>query len=83
MRSWDCSQIENEEEEEGWQENEKMAEQWEEEQHLEETVERRRMEGNSSKLDVLQQKVPELVVNERMQQGRRAKKQKKNTRTVY
>ena len=30
---WDCSHIENEEEEEGWQEGDQMAEQWEEEQH--------------------------------------------------
>ena len=32
----DCSQIENEEEEESWQEGDQMAEQWEDEQHLEE-----------------------------------------------
>ena len=42
-----------------------MAEQWEKKQQLEEIVERRRMEGSSLKLDVMQ-KVPELVVNERM-----------------
>ena len=36
MRSWDCSQIENEEEEEGWQERDQMAAQWDEEQTLEE-----------------------------------------------
>ena len=40
-QSWDCSQIDNEEEEEGWQEGDQMAEQWEEEQHLEEIVGRR------------------------------------------
>ena len=50
MRSWDCSQIENEEEEESWQEGDQMAEQWEEEQHLEEVVERRRMEGSPLKI---------------------------------
>ena len=56
--------------------------QWEEEQLLEETVERSRMEGNSLKLDVLQQKVPELVVNERMQQDRRVKKTPKKRRQL-
>ena len=59
MQSWDCSQIENEEEEESWQEGDQMAEQLEEEQQLEEIVERRRMEGSSLKLDVMQ-KVLEL-----------------------
>ena len=34
MRSWDCSQIENEEEEESWQERDQMAAQWDEEQHM-------------------------------------------------
>ena len=29
MRSWDCSHIENEEEEEGWREGDQMAAQWE------------------------------------------------------
>ena len=48
--------------EESWQEGD--AEQWEEEQHLEYIVERRRMEGNSLELDVMQ-KLPELVVTER------------------
>ena len=32
MRSWDCSQIDNEEEEESWQERDQMAVQWDEEQ---------------------------------------------------
>ena len=45
-----------------------MAGQWEEEQHLDDLIERRRMEGSSLKLDVMQ-KVPQLVVNERMSQG--------------
>ena len=56
-----------------------MAEQLEEEQHLEDIVERRRMEGSSLKLDVIQ-KVRELVVNDRMSQGERVKnpKVKKN-----
>ena len=39
---------------------------------FEETVERRRVEGSSLKLDVMP-KVPELVVNERMSQGKRVK----------
>ena len=72
MRSWDCSQIENEEEEESGQERNQMAAQWEEEQKLEGIMERRTMEGSSLNLDAMQ-KVPELVVNERMSQGKRVK----------
>ena len=72
MRSWDCSQIENEEEEESWQERDRMAAQWEEEQTLEGIMERRRMEGSSLNLAAMQ-KVPELVVNERMSPGTRVK----------
>ena len=49
-----------------------MAEQWEEEQHSDDMVERRRMEGSSLKLDVMQ-KVLELVVTERMSQGGKVK----------
>ena len=54
MRSWDCSQIENEEEEESWQEGVQMAAQWDEEQKLEEILERRRMEGRSLQWEVMQ-----------------------------
>ena len=68
MRSWDCSQIENDGEEESWREWVRMAEQWEEEQKLEEIVEQRRIEGDSLKLEVMR-KAPELVVHERMSQG--------------
>ena len=50
MRSWDCSQIGNEEEEESWGERDQMATQWEEEQKLE-IVERRRIEEDSLKLE--------------------------------
>ena len=39
MRSWDCSQIENEEEEESWREGDQMAAQWDEEQKQEEILE--------------------------------------------
>ena len=60
---WDTSQIENEEEE-SWQECDQIAGQREEEQHLEDLIERRRMEGSSLKLDVMQ-KFLELVVNKR------------------
>ena len=65
----------NEEEEESWQEGDQMAEQWEEEQKLEAIVERRRTEGSFSSLDAMQ-KVPELVVSERMSQGQRVKSPK-------
>ena len=70
-----CSQIENEEEE-SWQEGDQMTEQLEEEQHLEDIVVRRRMKGSSLKLDVIQ-KVPELMVHERMSQSERVKKPKR------
>ena len=72
MRSWDWSQIENFDEEESWQEGDQMAALWEEEQKLKEIMERRRMEGSSLQLDAMQ-RVQELVVNERMLQGKRVK----------
>ena len=75
MQRLDCSQIENEEEEESWQEGDQVAEQWEEKQQSDGIVERRRTEGSSSKLDDMQ-KVHELVVNERMSQGERVKSPK-------
>ena len=52
-----------------------MAAQWDEEQELDEIVERRRMEGSSLKLEVMQ-KVLELVVHERMSQGKGVKGRK-------
>ena len=69
MRSLDCSQIEVAEEEESGREGDQMVAQWEEEQKLEEIVERRRTEGSSFKLEVMQ-KVLELAVHERMSQGK-------------
>ena len=54
-----------------------MAAQWEEEQKkLEEILEQRTMEGSSSQVEVMQ-KVPELVVHERMSQGKGVKCTKK------
>ena len=70
-----CPQIENEDEEERWQEGDQMAEQVGEERHLEDTIELGECKGSSLKLDVIQ-KVPELVVNERMSQGERVKNPK-------
>ena len=82
-QNWDSSRVENEEEEEekDWQEVEWMAVQWDEEQKLEEILARRRMEGNSLQLEVMQ-KAPELVVHERMSQGEKAKgtKEKKKVK---
>ena len=75
MQRWDCSQIENEEEEECWQEGDQMAEQWEEEQQLEGIIERRRIEGSSLKLDAMQ-RVPELVVSGLKSQGKTVKNPK-------
>ena len=71
IRRWDGSQIENEEE--SCQEGDQISGQWEEEQHLEDLIERRRMEGSSLKLDVMQ-KVPELVVDKRMSQGEKKRR---------
>ena len=78
MRSWDCSQIESEEEEESWRERDQMAAQWEEEQKLDEIVEQRRIEGDCWKLEVMR-KALEPVVCERMSQGEgvRGPKEKK------
>ena len=50
MRSWNCSQIENEEEKESWKERGQKAEQLEEEQKLEGIVERRRIRESSLKV---------------------------------
>ena len=72
MRSWDCSQIEEEEEEVSWREEDQMAAQWVEEQKMEEILERRRMEGCSWQLEIMQ-KAPELLVRERMSQGQGVK----------
>ena len=67
LRSWDYSQIENEEEEESWQKKDQMAAQWDDERKLEEILERRRMEGSS--VQFVLQNVPELLVHERKSQG--------------
>ena len=58
--NWDCSQIENEEEEEedDWPKENQMGRQWDEDETLEELLERRRMEGSSLQVEVMQ-KVPE------------------------
>ena len=79
MRSWDCSQIESEEEEESWRERDQMAAQWDEEQKLEEILERRWMEGSSSQLEVMRN-VLELVVHERMSQRTGVKGLKERTK---
>ena len=58
QQSWDCLQIEDEEEDEG--------------EKLEEILERRRMEGSCLQADIMQ-KVRELVVHERTSQGEKVK----------
>ena len=59
-QNWDCSQIEKEEEQEqdDWRKENLMEVQWEEDEKLEDILERRRMEGSSMQLEVMQ-KVPE------------------------
>ena len=54
MRSWDCSRIEDEEEEETWREGDQMAAQWDGEQKLEDILERRRMEGSTVQSEIMQ-----------------------------
>ena len=54
---WDCSQIENEEEDkedEDWQKEDQMEVQWTEDEKLEEVLERRRMEGYFLQAEVMQ-----------------------------
>ena len=62
-----------------------MAAQWDEEQKPKEIVERRRIEGRSLKLEVMQQ-VPEPVVHECMSQGKGvegSQREERSTNMVY
>ena len=68
MRSWGCSHIENGEDEESWREGCQMSAQWK-------SWERRGIEGNSLKVEVMQ-KMPELLVREHMSQGKGVKRRK-------
>ena len=72
-QSWDCSQIENaeEDEEEDWQEEDEMEVQWAGDEKLEEVLKRRRMERGSLQAEVMQQ-VLELVVHERIVSRRKS-----------
>ena len=70
-QSWDCSPCESEEEEEGdWQKEDQMEMQWVEDEKMEEILERGRAEGVPMQAEVLQ-KVPELVIQERMCQSKK------------
>ena len=73
-QSWDCAQIENEEEDEveDWQKEDQMEVQWAEDEKLEEVLGRRRTNGSTLQAEVTQ-RVPELVVHERMSQGEKVK----------
>ena len=74
-QNWDCSQIENEEEEEDedWLKEHPMEMQWDGDEKLEEILERRRVEGCFLQAEVMQ-KVPDLVVHERMSHCNKAKR---------
>ena len=74
----DCSQIE---EEDDWNKENQMGRHWDEEEKLEEVLGRRRMEGSFLQVEVMQ-KVPEIVVHERMSQVERTKcaKEKKKVK---
>ena len=80
MQNWDCSQIEHEEEEqeEGWQEGDQNAAQWDEEQKLEEILERRRMEGSSLKLEVMQN-----LTHVTRYRGEESQRQKESDKMVH
>ena len=82
-QSWDCSRTEIEEgdEEEVWQKENQMGLQWVEDEKLEEILEQRRMERCSLQAEVMQ-KASELVVHERMSQGKGVKctKEKKKVK---
>ena len=83
-QSLDCSQIEKRRrghEEEFWQKEDQMEVQWAEDEKLEKVLERRRMEGNSLQAEVMQ-RVPELVVHERMSQGKKVKGTKEKKKNV-
>ena len=69
-QSWDCSQIENEEEEEEevWQRENQMELQWAEDEKMKKILERRSMERSSLQAELLQ-KALEVLVHERMSQG--------------
>ena len=62
--NWDCSQIEDREEEEDvdWHEGDQVEEQWDEDEKLEEILERRKVDGRSVQAEEMQ-KVPELVAH--------------------
>ena len=59
------------EEEDDCEKGDQMEVQWAEDEKLEEILERRRREGSSLKADVMQN-VPELVVHERVSQGKKS-----------
>ena len=70
-QNWDCSQIKSEEEED-WQKGNQVEVQWDEDEKWEEILERRRMDGSSLEVGFTQ-KVPELVVHERLAHGEEVK----------
>ena len=62
MHSWDCSQIENEEEEEveNWQKENKLEVIWEEHEKLEKILERRSMERSLLQAEIMQKVLEEM-----------------------
>ena len=78
MQIVDSSQIENEGEEESWREGDQMAAQWDEELKLEELLKRRRMEGSSLKLEVMQK-----VTHVTRYRGEGSQREEESTRMVY
>ena len=57
-QNWDCSRIENEQEEEedDWQKENQMGMQWDEDEKLEEILERRRVERCSLQAEVMRKR---------------------------
>ena len=73
-QNWNFSHIENETEgeEDDWENENQMDVQWDEDHKLDENLGRRRMEGSTLQVEVMQ-KAPELVVHERMTEGEEVK----------
>ena len=86
-QNWDFSHIENEteEDEDDWEKEHQMEVQWCEDHKLDENLGRRRMEGSTLQVEIMQ-KAPELEVHERMTEGEEVKctkEKRKLKRMVY
>ena len=86
-QNWDFSRIEKEteEDEDDWEKEHQMEVQWCEDHKLDENLGRRRMEGSTLQVEIMQ-KAQELEVHERMTEGEEVKctkEKRKLKRMVY